>query len=308
MRCMTVGEINVDVVLSGMSALPELGQEVLCERVETVMGSASCIFACRMAGLGEGSAICGLVGEDQHARVCLESLTAAGVDTSRVVRDPAVSTGATYIMSLPEDRAMVTHLGAIAQLTLSHVPEGLFNGVDHLHVTSPFLQLGLRPDLPDLMRRARAAGATVSFDAQWDPEEKWADTPELAALADVLLPNEVEARRMTGESDLDRALERLLEWGAGCVVIKAGDQGAMAGRGAERACHPAFPITPVDTTGAGDTFDAAFVKAFLADRLNLEDSLAFACAAGGLSCLQIGGIGEPLSSERVRAYIQEAQR
>ena len=164
MRCMTVGEINVDVVLSGMSALPELGQEVLCERVETVMGSASCIFACRMAGLGEESAICGLVGEDQHARVCLESLTAAGVDTSRVVRDPAVSTGATYIMSLPEDRAMVTHLGAIAQLTLSHVPEGLFDGVDHLHVTSPSCNRA-PPDLPDLMRKPERRAQTVSFDA-----------------------------------------------------------------------------------------------------------------------------------------------
>lgn len=305
MRCVTVGEINVDVVLSGMVEVPGLGQEVLCDRVETVMGSASCIFACRMAGLGEPSSICGLVGDDEYARICLDSLARAGVNTDHVIRDQSVSTGATFIMNLGTDRAMVTYLGAMAQLTMNHLPAGLFDNMDHLHVTSPFLQRGLRPDLPELMRRARAAGATVSFDPQWDPDGLWADTPALAALSDVFLPSEVEALAMTGEHDLDGALERLAEWGAGCVVIKAGAQGALARRGPERTSHPAFPIAPVDTTGAGDTFDAAFVKALLADGLGLRDSLRFACAAGGLSCLQVGGIGEPLSCRRITAYLEE---
>jgi sugar/nucleoside kinase (ribokinase family) len=308
MRCLTVGEINVDIILSGMVRLPDLGQEVLCERVETVMGSASCIFACRMAGLGEPSAFCGLVGSDSHGKLCVEALQSAGVDTSRVMVDPEVRTGATYIMSLATERAMVTHLGAIGELTLERLPLDLLDGVDHLHVTSPFLQSGLRPGLPDLMRRAKAAGATVSFDPQWDPDEEWRDTRELAALCDVFLPSEVEALAMTGERDLHRALDRLLEWGPGCVVIKAGAQGALAGADGQRGTQPAFAVTPIDTTGAGDTFDAAFVKAFVAGTHDLDAALEYACAAGGLSCLQVGGIGEPLTHERILALVDGESR
>lgn len=304
-RFLVIGEINVDVILSGLPALPELGREVVCDSVETVMGSASAIYACRMATLGQQVSFIGLVGDDAYGHLCVESLAAAGVDTGLVIVDPARHTGATFVMSLPENRAMVTHLGSIAELSARHLPPGLFLGFEHVHVTSPFLQVGLAPDLPRLAREARDHGLTVSFDPQWDPGETWTCVREMAPSCTVLMPSEEEACGMTGRAAAREALDALAGWGSELVVVKLGAGGAIAASGGRVVRQPGVPIKPVDTTGAGDTFDAAFVKRLIADGRSVEESLAYACAAGAAACMQVGGASEPLRHKDVMRVMRD---
>jgi len=306
-RFLVIGEVNVDVILSGLPRLPELGQEVLYSAVETVMGSASAIYACRTATLGQQVSFFGLVGDDAYGHLCVESLVTSGVDASLVIVDPARRTGATFVMSLPENRAMVTYLGSIAELTAQHLPDDLFTDFDHLHVTSPFLQLGLAPDLPRLAREAREQGLTVSFDPQWDPDGTWACVREIAPSCTVLIPSEVEACGMTGRASVEGAIEALAGWGPEVVVVKLGADGAVAASGGRLFRYPAVPIEPVDTTGAGDTFDAAFVRRFVADGRSVEESLAYACAAGAAACMQVGGARAPLRHEDVMRIMREGR-
>ncbi len=307
-RFLVIGELNVDMMVLGLPRLPEMGAEILCDRVETVMGSSSAIFACRMATLGERVSFLGIVGDDDYGRLMLDSLRTAGVDTTHVIVDPSVQTGLTCVLSFPHDRAMFTLLGSIAALTAERVDPALFSEYDHLHLTCLYLQHGLRPGLPALLDRARASGLTVSLDPQWDPAERWDGFRELAARADVLLPNADEALGATGEASAEPAARRLAEWGRGLAVVKRGADGALAVHSGQTAEQPSFPVPVVDTTGAGDTFDAAFVKRRFGDEASLTESLRYACAAGAIACTQVGGARVPLRDADVLSMMEGSVR
>ena len=187
-----------------------------------------------------------------------------------------------------DDRALVTHLGAIADLGYDDLPPNLFEGLRHLHLTSYFLQERLRPDFPRLIREAKAAGLTVSFDPNSDPSQGW--SPEIWDVirsVDILFVNEQEAKDLTGTSKTSDAIPILTERTA-CTVVKQGRQGATAVRGAEKIHLEAFSVDAVDTTGAGDSFAAGFVHGMLTKR-PLRDCLLLANATGALSATGVGG-------------------
>ena len=168
-----LGEINVDLILGADEIVPVFGQELLVEDATLTMGSSSVIFACGAARLGLRVGFVGIVGDDQFGHFMLQEMAARGVDVSPVVVDPAFKTGITVSLSTPADRAMLTFPGSIAALTPGQVDRGLFDRARHLHVSSYFLQTGLREGLPALFEWARTQGLTVSLDTGWDPDEGW---------------------------------------------------------------------------------------------------------------------------------------
>ena len=201
-RVLFAGEINVDLVLHGYEAFPSPGKEVLVQDSRLVLGSATAIMAMGLARLGTPVAFVGKVGDDLFGRYCLEDMAARGIDVSRVVRDAGLKTGVTVSISHPRDRALVTHLGAIAALTGADVPDAALAGLDHLHVSSFFFQEGLRPDLPALFSRAHRAGLTTSLDTGFDPSGRWDARPPRGAPRDrPLLP---ERGRAQGAQRLQR--------------------------------------------------------------------------------------------------------
>ena len=154
---LVVGELNVDIVLSGMASPPVLGSEVLAQKMRMVLGSASAIFASGIARLGHPVGFVSKTGDDDFGRFCRDELRNAGISTDRLLLSLR-PTGATIVLSARGDRALVTHLGAIADLGYGDLPANLFDGFRHLHLTSYFLQERLRPDFPRLIREAKAAG------------------------------------------------------------------------------------------------------------------------------------------------------
>jgi sugar/nucleoside kinase (ribokinase family) len=157
-----------------------------------------------------------------------------------------------------------------------------------LHLTSYFLQEGLRPNFSRLMREAQSAGLTVSFDPNSDPSQSWSpEIWEVIRAADVLFVNESEARALTGTTNTPDALSLLAERTV-CTVVKQGSEGATAVRGSERIHLDAFGVTVVDSTGAGDSFAAGFVHGMLTMR-SLGECLLLANAAGALSATGVGG-------------------
>ena len=151
---LVAGEINPDLILSG-NVLPEFGQvEKLVDSAVLAVGSSSAIFACGAARLGLKVAFIGVCGQDVFGRFMLDKMQKRGVDVSNVIVRADGPTGICVILNQGSDRAILTHLGLIADLKSSDIPEGLLRQAHHLHVASYFLQTKLQPGLPALFQRA----------------------------------------------------------------------------------------------------------------------------------------------------------
>jgi sugar/nucleoside kinase (ribokinase family) len=232
------------------------------------------------------------------------------VDVSSVLVRRGSPTGMTTVLSAGSDRAILTSLGAMTSLTADDVPESLLAGARHLHVSSYFLlEDSLGPGLADLLASARRHGASTSLDTNYDPGQRWGDKRLRAALGqvDVFVPNEAEALGISGHLDVGlaaSALARLCE----SVVIKLGARGALCCQaGSQRAggSQPdqvlvsVPPVEPVDTTGAGDCFNAGLIAGLL-DGLALPRAVAVGCAVGAASTAAAGGTGAVV--DRATAY------
>jgi sugar/nucleoside kinase (ribokinase family) len=298
---LVLGEGNVDLVLSGGDVEPAFGQvEKLVERAQLTIGSSGAILACGAARLGLRTALVCAVGDDAFGAFFLERVAARGVDVSGCRRDPTVDTGVTVHMVRGSDRAMLTAPGSIDVLCGDDVDEAQLAAARHVHVASYYLQRGLQPAVPELLRRARAGGATTSIDPGWDSTGRW-DSGLDAALreTDLLLVNRPEAE------------------GVGCRVdevpscaIKLGGAGARLRRGSEEAQVEAPAVEVVDAIGAGDSFGAGLICALLDGRPTGE-ALRLAVACGSLSTRGAGGTDRQptlAEAEALAAELSETDR
>ena len=286
-----LGDCNPDLILTGDQAEPEFGQvERLVDSAELTIGGSGCIAACGAARLGLRTALIGVVGDDVFGRFMIESLTERGVDAGGVVVDKTARTGVTVILDRGLDRAILTFPGTIAALTGEAVDRHLLASARHVHVPSFFLQTALAPALPEVFTRAHEEGASTSIDPNWDPKEQWnGRLGSVLPYTDVFLPNGAEAMRIAQKPDPASAARKLSAAGP-LVGIKLGADGALGtGADGELIEVRALPnIQPVDTVGAGDSFDAG-VLAGLLSGWSTEQALALGCACGGLSTLALGG-------------------
>ncbi|HDQ73443.1 MAG TPA: sugar kinase [Chloroflexi bacterium] len=308
-RVLVIGELNVDVIVSGLPDLPALGQEMLASGLHIVMGSSSANCAAGMARLGARVDFLGKVGIDYYGDFVIGELKVLGVDTQLVLRDNVIRTGVTISLTYPEDRAMVTYLGCIPNLRLDDVKTSILWRYQHLHVGSYFLQQGLRPGLPALFDQARHAGLTVSLDTGHDPNEGWAQDAlrELLPRVDFFLPNEEEACAIASVDDAEDALRALSEH-ARHVIVKRGPVGSMTLVEGQVVRVPGFQVDTVDTTGAGDSFDAGFIYARVVEGQSMEESLRFANACGALSTTGYGGTAAQPRVGQARALIKQTAR
>jgi sugar/nucleoside kinase (ribokinase family) len=237
----------------------------------------------------------------------LESLRKAGVSTKHVRILPTTKTGVTISLSTRSDRALVTVLGAISELRYADLDMKALRGHSHLHMTSFFLQTALRPSFPRILRQARKLGLTTSFDPNSDPLSSWGqDVWRVIDETTILFINKEEALQLTRKSNVRAALGQLAAR-APCVVVKLGRRGAIAVADNQVASVPAFEVSPVDTTGAGDSFAAGFVHAFLSGR-DLHGCLTEGNACGALSTLQVGGTGGQPDLARLSSFLGRNRR
>jgi sugar/nucleoside kinase (ribokinase family) len=304
-KILVAGEINVDLILQNFSTFPELGKEVLVENCFLTLGSASLICAMGMAKLGNDVSFVGKAGCDTYGDFCVERMRQAGIDVSRVIRSDDLKTGITVSISSPKDRAMVTYLGAITELRGEELRDDVLSGFNHVHVSSYYLQERLRPGVRDAFARAHRLGLTTSLDPGYDPSEEWRpDIVETLEETDVFFPNEVELRAIGRREDFAEALAALAN-GRTLTVAKLGRQGAMALDNGKPVTVPAFPAQPVDTTGAGDSFNAGFLHAWLRD-MPLAEALKWGAACGALSTRGLGGTGTQATIEEAQELIRRA--
>ena len=283
------GELNLDLIFYGLPAELPPERELLADRMMLTLGSSSAIVAHNLAALGSRVGFQSLIGEDSLGRIALDRLDEGGVDISRVRKVPGPTTsGLTIILQRAGWRNILTYSGTIAELSLKDLDFDYLADSRHFHLSSLYLQQGLRPDVGELFRRLKAAGLTISLDTNDDPQDLWGGgLKDLLKYVDVLLPNAREATRITGTHDPELAIRQLAEM-VPLVVVKLGHGGALAQRGKERFTSPSRQVTAVDAVGAGDSFDAGFLHEYLRGS-NLQTCLASGNRAGALSVTQPGG-------------------
>jgi sugar/nucleoside kinase (ribokinase family) len=296
---LVVGDANPDLLLSG-DVVPRFGQAEQDVDAAVALGGSGAIAAAALARLGVRVAIAAAVGDDDLGRLVAGRLAERGVGLAPLQRS-AAPTGLSVHLLRGEDRAILTSAGAIADLDVDAACDAIAAGVGHVHLASLYLIPTLMTGGGRVLAAARAAGATVSIDTNYDPTGGFA-VPEWLREADVLLPNAAEALALTGrphDGDVQAAARDLASGGA-TVAVKLGADGALAvaGPGGDVVRVPApAPPAVVDAVGAGDAFDAGFLRAQLDGRPPAE-RLALACAAGTLSVRDRG--------ERGHATLEEA--
>jgi sugar/nucleoside kinase (ribokinase family) len=283
------GELNLDLIMYGLpeQLLPE--RELLADRMMLTLGSSSAIVAHNLSALGSRVGFQSRIGDDPLGRISLERLHQGGVDVARVRTVPgAITTGLTVILHHEAWRNILTYAGTIAELTWDDLDLEYLADSRHFHLSSYYLQRSLRPRVAELFRYMKSKGLTISLDTNDDPDDRWeGGLQDVLRYVDVFLPNEREACKAAGTDDLEAAIRKLSGW-VPLVVVKLGPKGSMAQRGNKRFTSASTEVVPVDTVGAGDSFDAGFLHEFVRGA-DLVKCLGSGNRAGALSTTRPGG-------------------
>ena len=283
------GELNLDLILYGLPAELPPERELLAQRMMLTLGSSAAIVAHNLAALGCKVGFVSRIGDDALGGIAMERLVAGGVDVEKVRRvEGETKTGLTIILQRALERNILTYPGTIFDLTLEDLDFEYLTDAGHFHLSSYYLQRGLRPQVGELFRRLKEEGLTISLDTNDDPDGHWeGGLTDVLRYVDVFLPNAREARLITKCDDLEAAVARLAAQ-VPLVVIKLGQEGAMAQRGQERFRSPAVKVDFVDPVGAGDSFDAGFLSQYVRGA-DLPECLAWGNRAGAFSTTMAGG-------------------
>lgn len=293
-----VGELNIDLVLWNVP-MPEYEKEQLAADMRFAMGSSSAITAHNLSMIGSKVGFIGKAGEDTFGDFMIRGLERGGVDTSRIIRDRSLKTGATIVLANPPKKALLTYMGAMANLTLDDMDWEYIARARHLHLGCFFLQTGIRKDVAKLFARAKAMGLTTSLDTNWDPEDKWGeDLLQTLPYTDIFLPNDDEALRIARTAHLEQAIAALQKQ-VRVLAIKLGKAGGMVRANGRTYTHPGFPVEVVETTGAGDSFNAGFLQRFL-QGADWSECLRRGNACGALAVTALGGTGAFTDRESVQ--------
>ena len=291
------GDVNIDLVVPGVETLPDPGTEVDVPVMETFVGGGAALFALGIAKLGLTPVFQGSVGRDMYGVYIRNLFRALGVDDTLLSDHETKKTGISISFTTERDRCFLTYRGTNEGLSLKNMDLDMLPGARHVHVTG-YEGLPNHAEYLDVLKKIRAMGdVTVSFDVGWDGSGVWYEGIfELLPMIDVLFMNETECLHYTRAADVEEGAKRLAE-SAGMAVIKLGKRGAMAVKDGEVWHMPGYRVTAVDTTGAGDSFNAGFVYGYLRG-LPMEDCLRCGNGCGALSVTKLGGnTGFPTRAE-----------
>ncbi|MDP9340376.1 MAG: carbohydrate kinase family protein [Acidobacteriota bacterium] len=300
---LVVGDLFVDLVMSGFPSWPpNPGEEVFAEQFCREAGGGAAITACGLTKLGAKAGVMGVVGETD-GQWLTDRLESSGVNTSAIQRNPLEPTAVTVSISSPKDRTFLTYMGAnrgLPQMLKQFGSQDECAKARHVH-----LACAPEPaEVANLLGGLAEQGCSVSVDAGWHPE--WladAHCKEALRHVDIFMPNEREAAVMTGEIEPQQILEAFQKMGLKRVALKLGARGAaLLSDGKIMFCAP-LNVKSIDSTGAGDSFDAGFLFAWLRGD-GPQKCLKIATICGALSTRRFGGIAGFPSIAELKAELE----
>jgi sugar/nucleoside kinase (ribokinase family) len=296
------GEFNLDVLLYGLPEDLPLERELLASNMAMLMGGSAAITANNLARLGSRVGLITAKADDMAAVFCVKELEEAGVDLSHVVAaPPAIGTGMSVFLQHESLRRSFTYTGSTACLRFADLDLNYLCRARHFHLASLFLQHSLIEDVPRLLAHLKEAGLSTSLDTNDDPSGIWGGPiHETLKYVDVLMPNEREAKALSGEEDLESAIERLTQL-VPTVVVKRGALGALVVDRGRRIEQSAIEVVPIDAVGAGDSFNAGFLHGYV-HGWSVDRCLQLGNVAGAYSTTQSGGTSAFRNNTAMRTF------
>jgi len=263
-----------------------------------------------LSQLGCRTALCAAVGDDAIGRAVTDMLTHAGVDTSHIRQKPNAATALSVVMiNNAGDRTFLYQKGGNEMLCRSDFDDTLLGKTRHINYGSFFLMPALdRGGITDIFRQAKNAGLTLSADTVQDRYGLGLEgIAEAVRCLDMFLPSYIEAKLMTGERDAKRMARRIADvTGEKYVVIKMGAEGCFVHEPTREYQVAPFPAEVVDTTGAGDSFVAGVIKAYLEGR-PFEECIRYGSAAAALNIAHVGATHASVTAEAVDDFLRKAK-
>ncbi|MEO8612471.1 MAG: carbohydrate kinase family protein [Chloroflexota bacterium] len=296
-----IGGYFFDMIFTGLANMPVLGCELYSDGVTTT-GGAMFITAASLRRLGASVGWPVIFGNDYYSQFVHDLSLQEGIDLSLAKHLAHPYRRVTTSMAHAGERAFVTYtdpeisdslefeLACLEQCNFRHLH---FGGLTSLEYAKPLLE------------KARQSGATVSMDCQDAPPLHKTNFPwgELLPMLDIFIPNAREALLITKAATVPDALKQLTKH-CKLVVIKDGANGAWIGDG-EKVIHAPSVAVPqvIDTTGAGDCFNAGFLYGHIIEGAPLETSGLYGNICGGLSVTGVGGATHAPTLEQLKAFL-----
>jgi sugar/nucleoside kinase (ribokinase family) len=311
------GILVADIFVPPLPALPEAGQLLATDDFLIDTGGCAANVATGLSKLGTAAAVAGKVGKDAFGDFIVHDLAGKGIDTSHVTRSEVAGTSKTVILPVVgQDRRFIHTFGANADFSVAEIAGSLSAATRILYLGGYLILPGVRCDaLADLLRSVKERGVRTILDVAV-PRAGDASMELLEPIlphVDYFLPNDEEARALTGEKDPRRQAERFLGAGCGTAIITQGDRGTLLMdrrvptewvSGTRRVLEaPVFPVEYVDGSGAGDAFAAGFLLG-LHEGWPAEETLRFASAVGASACRRLGCTTGVFTREEADAFLQ----
>jgi len=302
-----VGDANLDLILSGLGKKPQEDKEVFCNECQWTLGGSCTLTAAAFARLGGTCDFCGLIGDDTNGYLVRDSLLEAGVGVSLLRMEPSKKTGLTVNIIQGRNRTQITYQGCLSEVDETKTITEELENYRHLHLSGIYGTKKFLPKIKEVLVNAKKHNLTVSLDTQWDATEEWDYIEQWLPYIDWLIINEDEARsisyRLGLDEDASQSIEltwEFLQIKTPSPIIKMGKQGAFAHG---NIYHPCDVDKIVDTTGAGDSFAAAFIYAIVEAGYDFEKAMVLAQAGGALACTFVGGYSPRFSLPAVEALM-----
>ncbi len=300
------GDVNVDIVIPGVEHFPMPGQEDVVEIMDTYIGGGAALFAMGLGKLGLYPVFQGIIGDDCYGKYILEKLKQTNIDTSLLTISDKNKTGISLSFTNQNDRSFLTYRGTNDEINMEAIQLEQLQKARHIHVTGYGGSKNHEQYLKLLKNVKEHSDITVSLDVGWDDSGEWYQKIyELFPYIDVLFMNETEAIHYGRK---ETAMESITDFAKYCklVVAKLGKDGSVAiTEGKEYVAQP-YKVTVVDTTGAGDSFNAGFISGFLKGK-TITECLSYGNACGALSVTAYGGNTAFPTEERLIEFMNEQE-
>ncbi len=294
------GTPNIDLIVPPYDALPGPGEEIRVDNMYVQCGGGVAITAIGLSKLGMKAMIYGAVHKDLFGEFILQEMRKYGVKIKTRLSEK--STGISIALDVDKDRRFITYDGCVNEVTPKDIPKDLLEKTRHTHLTNYRGCIDLEEYL-QFIEDAHKAGVTVSMDVGWDDTGHWDPCLfEITKKLDVFFINDKELMEYTRTSGLDAGIKKLSGY-CSHAALKMGAKGSGLLRGGEVIYSKAYPIAPLDTTGAGDSFNAGYLYGFL-NGLSPEECLKAANFCGASSVQGYGGYGKVPSLKQLKEELK----
>ena len=295
-----VGSLNMDLVVK-TPRHPEVGETILGSEFRTYPGGKGANQAVAAAKLGCPVKMVGRVGKDPFANELLEAISIEKLDSAYIIRDPNEPTGVAFI-TVDQDgqNSIIVIPGANARVS----PEDV-QAAEKVFIGAAVLLIQLECPLPAVVRAIDLA-KKHQLQVVLNPAPGQVLGIDILSKVDFLLPNQSELALISGEQELNRAIDTMGELGCGAMVVTMGGEGVLVVDATSEIQIPALDVKVVDTTAAGDAFAGAFAVA-LTEGYGLYDAARWGTIAGALAVTGAGAQPSLPSRVEFNRLLQESE-